>query len=98
MTESFQFLPLRTALMICEVTYSPARMSQGGCSSVSTPPVTPIKIGPAGVSTWPGENEGSINDTWGSVPLAASVKKLLALGLYALIRALLKIWRTWAAR
>src|ERR1700676_4636598 len=98
MTESFQFGPLRTALMICEVTYSPARISQGGCSSVSNPPEGPIKIGPAGVFTWLGRNEGSINDTWGRVPPAASWKKLLAVGLYDLIRTLLESWRTWAAR
>src|ERR1700675_1175061 len=98
MTESFQFGPLRTALTICEVTYSPARISQGGCSSVSTPWPGPANIGPAAVSTWLCMNEGSINDTWGRVPPAASWKKLLAGGLYDFIRTVLKIWRTWAER
>src|SRR5260370_2949751 len=81
MTESFQLGPLRTALMICEVTNSPARISQGGCSSVSNPTPGPAKIGPAGVFTWLCMNEGSINDTWGRVPAAASAEKLLAVGL-----------------
>src|SRR6266481_7331221 len=98
MTESFQFGPLRTALMICEVTNSPARISQGGCSSVSNPPLGPINIGPDGVLNWLGRNDGSINDTWGRVPPAASAKKLLAVGLYDLIRTLVPSWRTWAVR
>src|SRR5260221_9763264 len=98
MTESFQFGPLRTALTIWEVTNSPARISQGGCSSVSNPWPGPANTGPAGVLTWLCMNEGSMNDTWGKVPAAASAKKLLTVGLYDLIKALEPSWRTWAVR
>src|ERR1017187_3803359 len=98
MTESSQLGPLRTALMICEVRNSPAWISNGGCSSVSKPPLAPINAGPDGGRSSLGKNEGSINDTWGRAPWAASVKKLLAVGLYDSIRTLLKSWRTWAAR
>ena len=64
--ESCQLGLLRSAVMIWDVVYSPARMSDGGCSSVSY--MVPLM-------SWSCVNEPSTNATCGRVPAAASAAK-----------------------